>query len=313
MASFENISYKKHSAHFDDYAAGGPKAGHARTWLNQQTVNAWRHARLYQTIDPILRTEPGAKWLTVGDGRYGGNAMYINENGGDATASDISDVLLKEARDMGYILKFSRENAEDLSFSESEFDYVLCKESYHHFPRPMLALYEMLRVAGKAVILIEPNDTGWTKKMINGRRILEFIKSAMGRKQEKHLFEESGNYVYSVSKREIEKAALGLNYPAVAFKGVNDAYYFGVEYEMLADRGPLHKKTKNMITLADVLCRLGLLEYGILTAVIFKKDPSTEMSKRLSESGFDVIKLPSNPHSAEQPSSGKKNPSLKHG
>lgn len=39
---------------------------------------------------------------------------------------------------------------------DDAFDYVLCKDSYHHMPRPMIALYQMLRVARRAVVLIEP-------------------------------------------------------------------------------------------------------------------------------------------------------------
>jgi hypothetical protein len=39
---------------------------------------------MYQTIDPILKTEPEAKWLTVGDGRYGTDAKYILDKGCEA-------------------------------------------------------------------------------------------------------------------------------------------------------------------------------------------------------------------------------------
>lgn len=53
---------------------------------------------------------------------------------------------------------YSVENAESLSFRDNEFEVAFCKEAYHHFPRPFLALYEMLRVASKAVVLAEPND-----------------------------------------------------------------------------------------------------------------------------------------------------------
>ena len=52
--------------------------------------------------------------------------------------TDISSNLLKEAKDIGYISKYKQENAESLSFQDDEFDYVFCKESYHHFPRPMM-------------------------------------------------------------------------------------------------------------------------------------------------------------------------------
>ena len=39
----------------------------------------------------------------------------------------------------------------------------------------------------------------------------------------------SGNYVYTVSEREIEKLCLGLDLPHVYFKGLNDVYVPGGE------------------------------------------------------------------------------------
>ncbi|MDP2921173.1 MAG: class I SAM-dependent methyltransferase [Candidatus Omnitrophota bacterium] len=252
---------------------------------------------MYQALDPILTAEPKAKWLTVGDGRYGNDAKYIMEKGCDALASDISDVLLKEAVDIGYIPKYRKENAESLSFAESEFDYVFCKESYHHFPRPMLALYEMLRVAAKGVFLIEPNDGYVNDRFFEVffRNVKSMIKTLLGRAANKnHGFEESGNYMFSISKREIEKVALGLNYRTVAFKGINDAYIFGVEYEKLSANGPLQKKIKILINIADFLCRIGINKYGLLAAIIFKKEPSKELRRKLTEKGFEIIYLPDN-------------------
>jgi hypothetical protein len=75
----------------------------------------------------FLIADPQARWLTVGDGRYGNDAKYISNKGGHALASDISDCLLKEAKDIGYIAEYKKENAEALSFQDAEFDYVLAE------------------------------------------------------------------------------------------------------------------------------------------------------------------------------------------
>jgi ubiquinone/menaquinone biosynthesis C-methylase UbiE len=214
-------------------------------------------------------------------------------------ASDITDVLLKEAEAIGYISKYQIENAESLSFEDSKFDYVFCKESYHHFPRPMLALYEMLRVAKKGIFLIEPNDAYVNRKLTEMafRDVRDLIiKARVGKKGIEPRFEESGNYVYSISRREIQKVALGLNYSVVAFKGINDAYVFGVEYEKLAEKGPLQKKVRRLIALKDLLCNLGLMEYNLLVAIIFKQEPSKELSHGLSEEGYEIVVLPENPY-----------------
>ena len=155
---FRQVSYQQHQKQFDKYKTGGKEENFAKTWLTSHTVNTWRHDRMYHLLDPIIKTQPQASWVTVGDGRYGTDAKAIIDKGSKALATDISDTLLKEAQEIGFIPDYRQENAEALSFQDAEFDYVFCKESYHHFPRPMLALYEMLRVAQKGVVLIEPND-----------------------------------------------------------------------------------------------------------------------------------------------------------
>lgn len=295
--NFQEKSYERHSEHFREYGSGGAKEALAKTWFSDDTVDAWRHRRLYQSIDPILASEPNTTWLTVGDGRYGCDSKYIANKGHDVLASDISTTLLEEAKQIGYIKKYSKENAEKMSFKDNEFDYVFCKESYHHFPRPMLALYEILRVSKKGVVLVEPNDLYITHKLstILSTGLISLAKSILGREGGKHRFEDSGNYLYGVSRREIEKAALGLNYKTVAFKGINNAYFPGVEHESLAVSGPLQRKLKLVIGAADFLCKLGLMDYTILSAIIFKRPPSAELLASLSKEGYEIIHLPNNP------------------
>ena len=49
-------------------------------------------------------------------------------------------------------------NAEALPYAARSFDLVLCKEALHHLARPVLGLYEMLRVCRRRAVLIEPWD-----------------------------------------------------------------------------------------------------------------------------------------------------------
>jgi len=295
---FQEKSYQEHSEHFKEYRSGGNKGAHARTWFDNDTVDAWRHERMHQFLDPILIAAPNGKWLTVGDGRYGKDAKYILEKGCEALATDISDFLLKEAKDIGYISEYRKENAESLSFEDSESDYVFCKESYHHFPRPMLALYEMLRVAKEGVFLVEPNDACVNNGILQISYVYwrNIIRLLLRRKTNTHNFEESGNYVFSISRREIEKVALGLNYRTVAFKGINDAYVAGVEHEKLSEKGPLQKKVRVRIASDNLLCKLGFRSHRILAAAIFKKEPSKELLQQLAKEGCEVVRLPDNPY-----------------
>lgn len=114
---------------------------------------------MYSLVKPFIDFDSESTWLTVGDGRYGtdGHAL-MNMGVKNVHCSDISDTSLKIGNAEGFIGDYSAQNAEALEFSDNQFDYVLCKEAFHHFPRPVIALDEMFRVANKAVIVIEPRD-----------------------------------------------------------------------------------------------------------------------------------------------------------
>ncbi len=116
------------------------------------------------------------------------------------------------------------------------------------------------------------------------------------KKNDKHFFEKSGNYVFSISKREIEKVALGLNYTTIAFKGINDAFISGVEYEKMSAKGPLQKKVLNLISIKNFLCKLGFKDYDLLAAAIFKEELSEELLQQLIDEGYEIIQLPENPY-----------------
>ena len=86
-----------------------------------------------------------------------------------------------------------------------------------------------------------------------------------------HGFEEVGNYVYTISVREVEKVALGMNFRMVAYKGINDCYIDGVEYEEMNNESRLFKKVKRKIHLLDILSETGLMNWGLLVCMIFKE------------------------------------------
>lgn len=270
---------------FIKHKEGAELYEHGRTWLQDDTVDAWRHKRMYKTIDPLLLNDTDAKWLTVGDGRYANDAYYIKQKGLEVLATDICEILLEKAKELGRISEYKKENAENLSFKDEQFDFVLCKEAYHHFPRPMLALYEMLRVTKKGVVLIEPNDP--CNICRNPAEFWNVIS--------KHNAFEQKNYIYTISAREMIKVALGLNLPTVAFIGFNDSYIKGVEYEKLSDDSELFKKIKAGIEEKNRMREQHVLSYEYLTAIIFKEQPNEKTRVDLNNQGFKVIDLPRNP------------------
>jgi len=297
-SSFVEKSYIFHENHYAKYTNGGECDDIAQSWCTAGTADGWRHQRLYSTLLPLIEKFPDATWLTVGDGRYGSDAHYLQEKGLNVIATDISDVLLKEAKERGFIKRYQKENAEALSFEDNQFDFVLCKESFHHFPRPIIALYEMLRVAQKGIVFIEPGDSyidsGFMQ--IPLRDLKNFARKIIRNRSSKHDFEIVGNYVYRLSRREIEKIALGINLNTVAFRGMNDYYFKGLDSAKAERVNKEFFKLKVIIGLQNVLCRLGLIDYTMLIAIMFKTEPDDDLQKLLRLYSYKIIDLPRNPY-----------------
>ena len=297
--SFHSKSYELHSKTYEK--KGSEEAFLLyKDWFRNGSVDIWRHLRMLEGLNPFLKTHPGATWLTVGDGHFGTSATYINERGGKALATDIDPTLLELAKQRGLLADYRLENAEALSFPDESFDYIFCKEAFHHFPRPYIALYEMLRCARSAILFSEPRDflpMPVPKHLVQG--IKNLVKRVIGKPivhPDTGNYEEIGNYIYTISRREFQKIALALNFPYVAFRGFHDVYFPGVEQEKLADNGPLFRKIKRGIFINDTLTRFGLNSPNRINAAIFKKAPSQELLEGLKSTGFEVIKLPENPY-----------------
>ena len=174
---FLEYSYQKHAENFAKDLVDENRIRISESWFNENTADYWRHDRAYECVDHLLSENPEASWITVGDGRWGLDSIRIKKKGfSHVLPTDISEPLLKAAKDRGYISEYAVENSERLSFVDGAFDYVFCKESLHHFPRPYLALYEMLRVARRAVFCIEPNDHAGVNSL-GGAHYLSFRSS----------------------------------------------------------------------------------------------------------------------------------------
>ena len=302
MRSFQETSYQLHSQAYTETDVESKKI--QQTWLDDSTVDFWRHFRMLLPLTDLLKHYPHSKCVTIGDGRFGLDSVKLTkiEPSLQILPTDIAPYLLQIAKEQRVITDFRVENAEQLSFQENQFDFSFCIESYHHFPRPYIALYEMIRVSRKGIVLIEPNDIypkpvpRWLYDVLM-KYVNNFAGKKIARKHPEHLhFEESGNYVFTVSKREIEKIAIGLQLPVVAFYYFNDYYEKGVEFERLNSRSHLFKKVKWKIMLSNLKCQLGLSSYGNLIAILFKEKPADKVSLALKKIGFEVIELPVNPH-----------------
>lgn len=259
-----------------------------------ESIDNWHHERMLGALAPLLAHSAGTRWMTVGDGRFGSDANFLMDHVASVTATSISDSTLAFAKDKGWVTDYSAENIEALSFGDDSFDWVLCKESYHHLPRPAVGFYEMLRVARVGVALIEPVDAGgglfhpvkaWVKKAVRG-------DGAYADDQ----FEPVGNFIFRVSIGEIAKMMTALNYRTVAWRTMNTFWS-----ERLA-AAPKDKPslawyaTRAGILAQDAACGLRLLAPGLGIVLCFKQDPAPELTAALRAGGFRVETLPRNPY-----------------
>lgn len=256
----------------DDLEKPGRQEIHA-SWFRTDTIDYWRHERMYEGVFRCLHHTCNDRWLTIGDGRYGLDAIRMTWKGfADVTASDLDCGLLQVSSDAGRLKSFSRQDAERLSYGDKSFDYLLCKEAYHHFKRPMLALYEMVRVAAKGVVLVEPQDP--------------YIDLPVYGRPHQHLFEEDGNYIYTLSRREMEKVALGLGLPAVAFKNICDLTVPEAESQTASAENPVFYDLVRRVSILEERCARGEDKYSMLLAVLFVEVPSEVTVLHFEENGW---------------------------
>lgn len=266
---------------------------------NKDCINYQLVKKYLNILHPFLFKQ--SNWLTIGD--YNGlEANYLLEQGQQAVASDITDVFLQEAHKEGLIQQYREINVEDIDLPDDSFDYVLCKEAFHHFPKAYLGLYEMIRCSRNATILIEPID------IITKMPLLLFIKNILDRFnpllinklwRNRFSFETVGNYVFKISEREIEKVAMGLGFPCIAFKKINLMLNVKLDKAITAQT-PIHKKgwkkINRRLSFKDLLGYLRIIPYNHLCCVVFKTDPDLQTRKRLKKAGYMVIELPENPY-----------------
>ncbi|WP_025145886.1 class I SAM-dependent methyltransferase [Pedobacter jeongneungensis] len=295
-----NESYNRHNnwynQHFPSKSAKTELYKKVKA-TDKNNVAQWLQQLFFSCLDPLLAGK-NRSWLTVGDA-YGFDAQYILNSGNEALATDLNTDFLNVALKEGIINACAAENAENLSREDSSFDFVLCKESYHHFPRPYAAMYEMIRVAKTAVVVMEPQDP-ITKMplllMLNNLFIHngEFLNKLW---KNRFSFEPVGNFVYKVSEREFEKLAAGLGLPMVGFKKINPNYWFkGAESISTGQHNRQFMMIKMKKIFFDIMVKLRAMPAQVLTTIIFKQLPDDDMIALLKKSGYRLVYIPKNPY-----------------
>ena len=143
-----------------------------------------RDRRLERAI-ALLRQELG-KHLTncsilILCGGVGGEATYFCNLGfTQVTNSDFARNALDICSQRDPRIKTLQLNAESIDLPDESYDIIVVQDGLHHLPRPVAGLNEMIRVARRAVVVLEPHEG--------------LIARLLGKQWERH--HESVNYVF---------------------------------------------------------------------------------------------------------------------
>ncbi len=260
-------------------------------------VDALLHERMLQFLSPFTAGYPAASWLTIGDNGIDG--WMLRQYGAQTvTASSLSDVRLKKAADLGHLdgIEVRALNAERLDLPDNSFDFVVCRQAYHHVRRAPLAFYEFLRVARFGFFLIEPMEGSMTRPLDAVRTLAKML--LRGRRPEYDQFEDAGNFIYRISERDIFRmlAAVGLHWFAI--RTFNNFYLPRVA-ALNRDSVLAQLALKLGIGVQDLLSSCRLMSPGLGVIFVATGLNIDSARKTLSTARFRVIKIPKNPYTAD--------------
>ena len=161
----EGVQKQKES--FEDYYSNSENWSY---WDDPQPLTKYLLGRRLQIAIKHLKRVVNsslADWdvLVVCGGVGGEGSIMANMGFRSVTVSDISDRALQVSQVRDARLKTIALNAENLALPDRSYDLVLVMDGLHHLPRPVLGFTEMIRVARKAAIVIEPH-TGFVGNLL---------------------------------------------------------------------------------------------------------------------------------------------------
>lgn len=110
----------------------------------------------------LMDLSPHSKVLDVGCGT-GFAVLMLGSmlTSGKACGVDISEEMISQAKakvsqELGDRVEFQQACSDNIPYPSEEFDFIMCTNSFHHYPDPLLALAEMRRLlkpGGQLIIL----------------------------------------------------------------------------------------------------------------------------------------------------------------
>jgi ubiquinone/menaquinone biosynthesis C-methylase UbiE len=128
----------------------------ARRWFDRRAAgyesgatSRWRDPVQRASLE-ALELDPEDRLLDVGCGT-GAASRSAAETAESVVGIDLSPEMIERAIGLAGgagNVRFEVADAEQLPFADGEFTKVLCSNSFHHYPDPVSAVQEMVRVLG---------------------------------------------------------------------------------------------------------------------------------------------------------------------
>jgi ubiquinone/menaquinone biosynthesis C-methylase UbiE len=140
--------------------AAGPRQHTVATDAMTRYLLRWR---LKEAVRRLLEADKNITWsssvlvLCAAEGYEGSVLMDMGLL--DVTVSDLSEAAGGVAVQRDPRLKARALNAEETGLPALSFDIVVVQDGLHHLQRPVQGFTEMLRIASRAVIFLEPHDS----------------------------------------------------------------------------------------------------------------------------------------------------------
>lgn len=216
---------------------------------------------MLDTCFNLIRHVEVESCLSIGDSRARDAAYAKHVFGCYSVASDLNTSKLNQAVVDGFVDEVRDVDVENIELPDSTVDLVIAKETFHHWPRPFLGFYEMIRVCKKIAAFIEPFDC-------QSARPKPYLDEADFHDS----YEEVGNYKYQISLREVLKAAWAMGLPAVAVRGFNDPYEPSASFDDWTEKR----------SYLDALGEAGERQFNLMSILVIK-DPAIIDKLKLSD------------------------------
>lgn len=145
-------------------------------YTTSNPIARWMTNNFLKSVSEHFNQFKPKNFLEVGCGE-GYLANYLVDNSFEklekVIACDLD--LNKVEKDLNPLISFQEGSVYELPFDDNEFDLVVCCEVLEHLEKPELALKEIARVSGRAVIISTPWEPVWCiLNMMRGKYLTDF-------------------------------------------------------------------------------------------------------------------------------------------